>query len=154
MKLSFRQISYTGCPLIFFPLLFHTPCTVLPFSQINITSLLFRYRLKLSVEDHTTRTTFALLGLTVERILPISAADLARAYPEEYGPIPPPLQFLIGQQGLVIPRAQVLACLPPPPPPRSPRSCLFLFSHIQFSIHRTYLMAPLCSFIFQPAASP
>ncbi|CAN0922372.1 Replication protein A 70 kDa DNA-binding subunit E [Linum grandiflorum] len=107
--------------------------------------VIHRYRLKLSVQDHTTRTTFVLLGITAEKILPISAADLSRAYPDENGPIPPPLQLLIGQQatfevhlprnlrlntfediriskvwGLVIPRAQVLACLPPPPPPRSP----------------------------------
>ncbi|CAN0924952.1 Replication protein A 70 kDa DNA-binding subunit E [Linum grandiflorum] len=107
--------------------------------------VIHRYRLKLSVQDHTTRTTFVLLGITAEKILPISAADLSRAYPDENGPISPPLQLLIGQQatfevhlprnlrlntfediriskvwGLVIPRAQVLACLPPPPPPRSP----------------------------------
>ncbi|CAN0881527.1 hypothetical protein LINGRAHAP2_LOCUS14288 [Linum grandiflorum] len=74
--------------------------------------------------------------MTAERILPISAADLARAYPNDYGPQLPVHQLLIGQHGLVIPRAQVLASLPPPTSPRSPRfglfspSCIpFLFSH-------------------------
>ncbi|CAN0925695.1 Replication protein A 70 kDa DNA-binding subunit E [Linum grandiflorum] len=105
----------------------------------------YRYRLKLYVQDSTTSVTFVLLGMTADRILPISAADLARAYPDDYGPLPPVLQLLIGQHatfevhlprnarlnthedirvskiwGLVIPRAQVLASLPPPPPPRSP----------------------------------
>ncbi|CAN0846070.1 hypothetical protein LINGRAHAP2_LOCUS4275 [Linum grandiflorum] len=73
------------------------------------------------VEDHTTEATFVLLGMTADRILPITATDLARAYPDEYGPLPPVLQLLLGQQGLVIPRAQLVASLPPPPPPRSPR---------------------------------
>ncbi|CAN0846072.1 hypothetical protein LINGRAHAP2_LOCUS4275 [Linum grandiflorum] len=99
----------------------------------------------LMVEDHTTEATFVLLGMTADRILPITATDLARAYPDEYGPLPPVLQLLLGQQvtfevylprnvrintyediriskirGLVIPRAQLVASLPPPPPPRSP----------------------------------
>ncbi|CAN0847830.1 hypothetical protein LINGRAHAP2_LOCUS5200 [Linum grandiflorum] len=73
------------------------------------------------VEDYTTKATFVLLGMTADRIVPITVTDLARAYPNEYGPLPPVLQLLLGQQDLVIPRAQLLASLPPPPPPRSPR---------------------------------
>ncbi|CAN0884451.1 hypothetical protein LINGRAHAP2_LOCUS14845 [Linum grandiflorum] len=70
--------------------------------------------------------------MTAERILPISAAGLARAYPDDYDPLPHMLQLLIGQHGLLIPRAQVLASLPPPPLPQSPRSNLFLPSCTPF----------------------
>ncbi|CAN0912465.1 hypothetical protein LINGRAPRIM_LOCUS666 [Linum grandiflorum] len=49
------------------------------------------------VEDHTTKATFVLLGMTADRILPITVTDLARAYPDEYDPLPPVLQLLLGQ---------------------------------------------------------
>ncbi|CAN0866630.1 hypothetical protein LINGRAHAP2_LOCUS9329, partial [Linum grandiflorum] len=80
-----------------------------------------RYRLKLRVSDSITEATFLLLGLTTDRILPIYALDLARAYPDDYGELPPTLQSLIGQTGLIIPRAQLATPIPHPPPAHSPR---------------------------------
>ncbi|CAN0898453.1 Replication protein A 70 kDa DNA-binding subunit B, partial [Linum grandiflorum] len=106
----------------------------------------FRYRLKLFVSDPTTQATFMLLGHTADRYMPITAAELAAAYPNAYGELPPPIQVLVGQRltfevhlpprgfanaysdfrisriwGLHAPRAPLLALLPPPPPPnRSP----------------------------------
>ncbi|CAN0899619.1 hypothetical protein LINGRAHAP2_LOCUS20376 [Linum grandiflorum] len=72
----------------------------------------------------------------------ISASELALAYPADYGPFPPTLQLMVGQKlifgvhlprqrptnpykdfriskiwGLNMPRAQILAQLPPPPLP-------------------------------------
>ncbi|CAN0861818.1 hypothetical protein LINGRAHAP2_LOCUS8313 [Linum grandiflorum] len=108
--------------------------------------IFLKYRLKLSVSDPTTKTTFILLGHTADRIMPIHAFDLAMAYSDAYGELPPPIQILIGQQvtfgiylprqghtnayddfriakiwGLFMPRAQLIAQLPPPPVvPRSP----------------------------------
>ncbi|CAN0837252.1 hypothetical protein LINGRAHAP2_LOCUS1749 [Linum grandiflorum] len=63
-----------------------------------------------------------LLGHTADRYMPITAAELAAAYPHAYGELPPPIQILVGQRGLHAPRAPLLALLPAPPPPdRSPR---------------------------------
>ncbi|CAN0900855.1 hypothetical protein LINGRAHAP2_LOCUS21070, partial [Linum grandiflorum] len=101
-----------------------------------------RYRLKFNVSDSTATTTFVLLGYTADRIMPISASELALAYPADYGPLPPTLQLMVGQKlifgvhlprqrlnnpyddfriskiwGLNMPRAQILAQLPPPPVP-------------------------------------
>ncbi|CAN0837906.1 hypothetical protein LINGRAHAP2_LOCUS1921 [Linum grandiflorum] len=102
----------------------------------------YRYRLKFNVSDATSATTFVLLGYTADRIMPISASELALAYPADYGPLPPTLQLMVGQKlifgvhlprqrpanpyedfrisriwGLNMPRAQILAQLPPPPVP-------------------------------------
>ncbi|CAN0900856.1 hypothetical protein LINGRAHAP2_LOCUS21070 [Linum grandiflorum] len=86
-----------------------------------------RYRLKFNVSDSTATTTFVLLGYTADRIMPISASELALAYPADYGPLPPTLQLMVGQKGLNMPRAQILAQLPPPPVPyRTPRSAYLL----------------------------
>ncbi|CAN0920355.1 hypothetical protein LINGRAHAP2_LOCUS31999 [Linum grandiflorum] len=53
--------------------------------------------------------------------MPNPASELVVAYPDDYGAPPPPLQMMIGQKGLNIPRAQLLAQLPPPRlPQRTP----------------------------------
>ncbi|CAN1226088.1 hypothetical protein LINPERPRIM_LOCUS2616 [Linum perenne] len=87
--------------------------------------------------DSTTEASFVLLGMTAERILPISAAELVRAYPNDFGSFPPAIKFLVGQNvefevqlpkfnhsnpfgdfkicnihGLTIPRAELLNKLP------------------------------------------
>ncbi|CAN1122175.1 hypothetical protein LINPERHAP2_LOCUS1223 [Linum perenne] len=97
----------------------------------------YKYRLKLIVSDSTTEASFVLLGMTAERILPISAAELVRAYPNDFGSFPPAIKFLVGQNvefevqlpkfnhsnpfgdfkicnihGLTIPRAELLNKLP------------------------------------------
>ncbi|CAN0873687.1 hypothetical protein LINGRAHAP2_LOCUS10446 [Linum grandiflorum] len=105
-----------------------------------------RYRLKLLVSDSTSTSTFVLLGHAADRIMPIPASELVVAYPDDYGAPPPPLQIMIGQKvvfgvhlphrvhassyedfriskilGLNMPRAQLLAQLPPPRlPQRTP----------------------------------
>ncbi|CAN0874963.1 Replication protein A 70 kDa DNA-binding subunit B [Linum grandiflorum] len=126
-------------------------CAVLPngndywckkHDTIKSSDIVFRYKLKLSVSDSTAKTTFIMLGHAADRIMPITAVDLALAYPNDYGELPPQLQSLVGQHltfgvhlpydvhanaygdcriariwGLVVPCAQ----LPPPPAPlRSP----------------------------------
>ncbi|CAN0897201.1 Replication protein A 70 kDa DNA-binding subunit E, partial [Linum grandiflorum] len=102
-------------------------------------AITYRYRLKLFVSDSTSKTTFVLLGHAADRIIPISASELALAYPEPCGPLPQTLQMMIGQTvvfgvhlprnahansyedfrvskmwGLNLPRAQLLAQLPAP----------------------------------------
>ncbi|CAN0881851.1 hypothetical protein LINGRAHAP2_LOCUS14467 [Linum grandiflorum] len=102
----------------------------------------YRHRLKFNVSDSTSTTTFILLGYTADIIMPISVSKLALAYPADYGPLPPTLQLMVGQKlifgvnlprqrpanpyedfriskiwGLNMPRAQILAQLPPPPLP-------------------------------------
>ncbi|CAN0881793.1 Replication protein A 70 kDa DNA-binding subunit E, partial [Linum grandiflorum] len=97
-----------------------------------------RYRLKLLVSDSTSASTFLLLGHVAGRIMPIPASELAVAYSDDYGAPRPPLQMMIGQKvvfgvhlprhfhvtsyedfriskiwGLNMPRAQLLAQLPP-----------------------------------------
>ncbi|CAN0871675.1 Replication protein A 70 kDa DNA-binding subunit B [Linum grandiflorum] len=102
-------------------------------------AITYRYRLKLFVSDSTSKTTFVLLGHAADRIIPISASELALAYPEPCGPLPQTLQMMIGQNvvfgvhlprnahansyedfrvskiwGLNLPRARLLAQLPAP----------------------------------------
>ncbi|CAN1222557.1 Replication protein A 70 kDa DNA-binding subunit B, partial [Linum grandiflorum] len=81
-----------NCPyLCFFPLSWPSlTCTA-------HTSSYSRYRLKLLVSDGTGETSFALLGHTANRVLTISASDMAVAYPDNYGELPPPLQAIVGQ---------------------------------------------------------
>ncbi|CAN1242023.1 hypothetical protein LINPERPRIM_LOCUS5197, partial [Linum perenne] len=113
---------------------------------ISAEDVVYRYRLKLYVSDPTTQSTFILLGLTADRIMPISATELARAYPDEHDDLPPPIKFLLKQTvtfevqlprhthtntyndfkiskilGLKVNRSQLISQLPPPPPP-PPRS--------------------------------
>ncbi|CAN1173377.1 hypothetical protein LINPERHAP2_LOCUS30638 [Linum perenne] len=101
----------------------------------------YKYRLTLIVSDETTQASFILLGLTAEKILPIPAADLVRAYPNDFGSFPPAIKFMIGQTvefevqlpkfthsnpfgdfkicnifGLAIPRADLVSGLPQPTP--------------------------------------
>ncbi|CAN0926296.1 hypothetical protein LINGRAHAP2_LOCUS35265 [Linum grandiflorum] len=98
-------------------------CVILFLSFIRLSNTLLRYRLKLCVADSTSRATFVLLGHAADRIMPISAAELALAYPDAGGPLPHALQMMIGQKGLNLPRAQLLAQLPAPQLPyRTPRS--------------------------------
>ncbi|CAN1801866.1 hypothetical protein LINPERHAP1_LOCUS23139, partial [Linum perenne] len=52
------------------------------------------YRIKLFVEDHSGLANFILLGRSADQILPISVAQLARAYPNEDGTFPPPIESL------------------------------------------------------------
>ncbi|CAN1222556.1 hypothetical protein LINGRAPRIM_LOCUS610, partial [Linum grandiflorum] len=91
-----------NCPyLCFFPLSWPSlTCTA-------HTSSYSRYRLKLLVSDGTGETSFALLGHTANRVLTISASDMAVAYPDNYGELPPPLQAIVGQNGLLVPRAHL-----------------------------------------------
>ncbi|CAN0881795.1 hypothetical protein LINGRAHAP2_LOCUS14436 [Linum grandiflorum] len=61
--------------------------------------------------------------------MPIPASELAVAYSDDYGAPRPPLQMMIGQKGLNMPRAQLLAQLPPLRlPQRTPRSVPDSFS--------------------------
>ncbi|CAN1140267.1 hypothetical protein LINPERHAP2_LOCUS11764 [Linum perenne] len=53
------------------------------------------YRIKLTVEDHSGLANFILLGRSADQILPITAAQLARAYPNEDGTFPPPIEALL-----------------------------------------------------------
>ncbi|CAN1797454.1 Replication protein A 70 kDa DNA-binding subunit E [Linum perenne] len=53
------------------------------------------YRIKLMVEDHSGLANFILLGRSADLILPITAAQLARAYPNEDGTLPPPIEALL-----------------------------------------------------------
>ncbi|CAN0900852.1 hypothetical protein LINGRAHAP2_LOCUS21070 [Linum grandiflorum] len=95
--------------------------------------------------------------------MPISASELALAYPADYGPLPPTLQLMVGQKlifgvhlprqrlnnpyddfriskiwGLNMPRAQILAQLPPPPVPyRTPR-----FSHLHVPVRMMHPRRP------------
>ncbi|CAN0858162.1 hypothetical protein LINGRAHAP2_LOCUS7108 [Linum grandiflorum] len=103
---------------------------------------ILRYRLKFNVSDSTSTTTFVLLGYTADKIMLISASELAFAYPADYGPLPPTLPIMVGHKlifgvhllgqrpsnpyddfriskiwGLNMPRAQILAQLPPPSVP-------------------------------------
>ncbi|CAN0839963.1 Replication protein A 70 kDa DNA-binding subunit B [Linum grandiflorum] len=138
---------YTACP--------HCSCTVVAnghdfwcknHDTVLASDVAYRYRLKLFVADQTNSTVFVLLGLAADRLLPITATELARAYPSDYGEMPPPLQLLVGQHvtfevhlprnlrgntcddfvvtkmwGLQASRAHLLSQLPiPVPPMRSP----------------------------------
>ncbi|CAN1794942.1 hypothetical protein LINPERHAP1_LOCUS20447 [Linum perenne] len=112
---------------------------------MSLISLSPRYRLKLFVSDSTTKAEFVLLGQTADKILPITATELIRAYPDDYGDLPPPIKILLKQTvtfevmlprnfhanaygdfkvskiwGLKIPRAQLISDLPKPPLPCSP----------------------------------
>ncbi|CAN1242026.1 hypothetical protein LINPERPRIM_LOCUS5197 [Linum perenne] len=94
--------------------------------------------------------------------MPISATELARAYPDEHDDLPPPIKFLLKQTvtfevqlprhthtntyndfkiskilGLKVNRSQLISQLPPPPPP-PPRSPRFSFSTL-FSFTATFL---------------
>ncbi|CAN1345088.1 hypothetical protein LINPERPRIM_LOCUS40261 [Linum perenne] len=107
------------------------------------------YRLKLIVSDSTTEESFILLGMTAEKLLPISVTELVCAYPHDFGSFPPAIKFMIGQRvefevqlpkfshsnpfgdfkicnisGLAIPRAEIIDNLPVPiaPRPLSPPS--------------------------------
>ncbi|CAN1286282.1 hypothetical protein LINPERPRIM_LOCUS19252, partial [Linum perenne] len=87
--------------------------------------------------------------MTAKKLLPISAAELVRAYPHDFGNFPPAIKFMIGQRvefevqlpkfspsnpfgdfkicnisGLAIPRAEIIDNLPVPiaPRPLSPPS--------------------------------
>ncbi|CAN0881794.1 hypothetical protein LINGRAHAP2_LOCUS14436 [Linum grandiflorum] len=108
----------------------------------------------LLVSDSTSASTFLLLGHVAGRIMPIPASELAVAYSDDYGAPRPPLQMMIGQKvvfgvhlprhfhvtsyedfriskiwGLNMPRAQLLAQLPPLRlPQRTPRSVPDSFS--------------------------
>ncbi|CAN0857625.1 hypothetical protein LINGRAHAP2_LOCUS6842, partial [Linum grandiflorum] len=106
---------------------------------VLLSAITHRFCLKLCVADSTSRATFVLLGHAADRIMPISAAELALAYPDAGGPLPHALQMMIGQKvvfgvhlprhahagtyedfriskiwGLNLPRAQLLAQLPAP----------------------------------------
>ncbi|CAN1165354.1 hypothetical protein LINPERHAP2_LOCUS26107 [Linum perenne] len=101
----------------------------------------------LYVSDSTTETMFVLLGQAADRILPISAMELIRAYPDVYGELPPPIEILVDQTvtfevqlprhlhantygdfkvskiwGLKIPRDKILSQIPKPLPLPLPRS--------------------------------
>ncbi|CAN1250932.1 hypothetical protein LINPERPRIM_LOCUS7571 [Linum perenne] len=122
-------------------------CTV--HESVLAADVQYKYRLKLIVSDSTTEASFILLGMTAEKLLPISAAELVRAYPHDYGSFPPAIDFMIGQRvefevqlpkfshsnpfgdfkicnisGLAIPRAEIIDNLPVPiaPRPLSPPS--------------------------------
>ncbi|CAN0915423.1 hypothetical protein LINGRAHAP2_LOCUS29122 [Linum grandiflorum] len=75
------------------------------------------------------------MGYTADRIMPISTSELALAYPDDYGPLPPALQLMVGQKGLNMPPAQILAQFPPPSVPyRTPRfgSLVLLYLYCSF----------------------
>ncbi|CAN1250936.1 hypothetical protein LINPERPRIM_LOCUS7571, partial [Linum perenne] len=116
-------------------------CTV--HESVLAADVQYKYRLKLIVSDSTTEASFILLGMTAEKLLPISAAELVRAYPHDYGSFPPAIDFMIGQRvefevqlpkfshsnpfgdfkicnisGLAIPRAEIIDNLPVPIAPR------------------------------------
>ncbi|CAN1750776.1 hypothetical protein LINPERHAP1_LOCUS4144, partial [Linum perenne] len=134
-----------------------------------------RYRLKLIVSDSTTEASFILLGMTAEKLLPISAAELVRAYPHDFGSFPPAIKFMIGQRvefevqlpkfshsnpfgdfkicnisGLAIPRAEIIDNLPVPiaPRPLSPPS-----THNTPMPGDPAYVAPVPTYV-SPAASP
>ncbi|CAN1310132.1 hypothetical protein LINPERPRIM_LOCUS27966 [Linum perenne] len=73
---------------------FNIPINNTTFSNINA-SLQYFYRIKLMVEDHSGLANFILLGRSADLILPITAAQLARAYPNEDGTLPPPIEALL-----------------------------------------------------------
>ncbi|CAN1225748.1 hypothetical protein LINPERPRIM_LOCUS2548, partial [Linum perenne] len=50
--------------------------------------------IKMRASDDTGTTTFLLLGRTVDHVMPISAADLARAFPNQESILPPPIENL------------------------------------------------------------
>ncbi|CAN1194281.1 hypothetical protein LINPERHAP2_LOCUS42480 [Linum perenne] len=117
-------------------------------SSLTFHSLLCcRYRIQLYVSDATAETIFVLLGLSAERIMPLSAIELARAYPDDYGDLPPPISVVSRAWGLVMNRAQLIAQLPPPP--RSPRLILPTFRVLLFPL-TYYLTIYLCSFHRSP----
>ncbi|CAN1197087.1 Replication protein A 70 kDa DNA-binding subunit D, partial [Linum perenne] len=122
-------------------------CTV--HESVLATDVQNKYRLKLIVSDSTTEESFILLGMTAEKLLPISVTELVCAYPHDFGSIPPAIKFMIGQRvefevqlpkfshsnpfgdfkicnisGLAIPRAEIIDNLPVPiaPRPLSPPS--------------------------------
>ncbi|CAN1326875.1 hypothetical protein LINPERPRIM_LOCUS33973 [Linum perenne] len=97
--------------------------------------------------DSLAEATFVLLGMAAERIMPIPAFELVRAYPADCGRLPEAITFIIGQtvdfevqlpkfthsnpfgdfkictiSGLHIPRADLIKRLPPVIEPRSIRS--------------------------------
>ncbi|CAN1818088.1 Replication protein A 70 kDa DNA-binding subunit B, partial [Linum perenne] len=142
---------------------------------IQASDVQYRYRLKLIVSDNTAEATFVLLGMTAERIMPIPAAVLVRAYPNDYGRFPPAIDFLVDQNvefevqlprfshanpfgdftictisGLHIPRADLVNELPAPVlnPPSPPRP------------HNTPMpgdpayVAPILTYVPPPAAPP
>ncbi|CAN1345120.1 Replication protein A 70 kDa DNA-binding subunit B, partial [Linum perenne] len=120
-------------------------CTV--HESVLATDVQNKYRLKLIVSDSTTEESFILLGMTAEKLLPISVTELVCAYPHDFGSFPPAIKFMIGQRvefevqlpkfshsnpfgdfkicnisGLAIPRAEIIDNLPVPIAPRPLRS--------------------------------
>ncbi|CAN1166719.1 Replication protein A 70 kDa DNA-binding subunit D [Linum perenne] len=148
-------------------------CTV--HESVLAADVQYKYRLKLIVSDSTTEASFILLGMTAEKLLPISAAELVRAYPHDFGSFPPAIKFMIGQRvefevqlpkfshsnpfgdfkicnisGLAIPRAEIIDNLPVPiaPRPLSPPS-----THNTPMPGDPAYVAPVPTYV-SPAASP
>ncbi|CAN1165845.1 Replication protein A 70 kDa DNA-binding subunit B, partial [Linum perenne] len=116
--------------------------------SILATNVHYKFRLKIIVSDSLAEATFVLLGMAAERIMPIPAFELVRAYPADCGRLPEAITFIIGQtvdfevqlpkfthsnpfgdfkictiSGLHIPRADLIKRLPPViEPPGSPVS--------------------------------
>ncbi|CAN1153695.1 hypothetical protein LINPERHAP2_LOCUS19569 [Linum perenne] len=103
----------------------------------------YKYRLKLIVSYSTAEASFILLGMTAEKLLPISAVELVCAYPHAFGSFPSAIKFVIGQHvefevqlpkfshsnhfgefkicnisGLAIPHAEIIDNLPAPIAPK------------------------------------
>ncbi|CAN1326055.1 hypothetical protein LINPERPRIM_LOCUS33699 [Linum perenne] len=125
---------------------------------ISSADITYRYRLKLYVSDSTTETMFVLLGQAADRILPISAMELIRAYPDVYGELPPPIEILVDQTvtfevqlprhlhantygdfkvskiwGLKIPRDKILSQIPKPLPLPLPSSMV-----VQLTVQKSH----------------
>ncbi|CAN1273118.1 hypothetical protein LINPERPRIM_LOCUS14870 [Linum perenne] len=93
--------------------------------------------------NSTAEASFILLGMTAEKLLPISAVELVCAYPHAFGSFPSAIKFVIGQHvefevqlpkfshsnhfgefkicnisGLAIPHAEIIDNLPAPIAPK------------------------------------